>query len=221
MSSNLLTKYIGDVPVSDTVYYYSCYVHPKLYRGVLISNPNMMFISTYQADVPLMACDTFAWLHAGYITGFVEMPTSDEMKSLNVQQGLEYLDIPFYRYLVDNNYFQAVNSNENIFPDDPAESTPLWDKVEEDGEYHSIKVLARTMQDAMYPFSLGTYEKLNKNGEAIKEFSDLEYYHRANLNPVGNEKNWKTFRDCDDSEKFYSLFTGTKAVKLEKPWMEI
>ena len=41
------------------------------------------------------------------------------------------------------------------------------------------------------------------------------------MRPIGNEKNWKTFRDYDDPEKFHSVLTGTKAVKLDKPWMEI
>jgi thioredoxin reductase len=221
MSPNMLTKFIGDVPVSDKVHYYSCYIHPKLHRGVLISNPNMMFISTYGAHVPLMACDVFAWLHAGYITGLIDMPTPDEMRALNVKEGLQYLDIPYFRYLMDDTYLQAVNSIENLFPDDPAKSTPLWDEVEYDEYHQSIKVLARTMQEAKYPFSLGTYEKINENGETTMEFGYLSYYHRAYLAPVGNEKNWKTFRDYDDAEKFYSLFTGTKAVKIEKPWMEI
>jgi thioredoxin reductase len=221
MSPNFLTKYVGDVPVADRVYYYTCYIHPKLYRGVLISNPNIMFISSYEAEVPLMACDVNAWLFAGYMTGCIKLPTADEMYERNVRQGLEYLDIPYFRYLMDRNYFEAVNSIEGIFPDDPMESSPLWDEIEKAEACQAIKVLTRTMQEAMYPFSLGTYEKFNENGESTMEFLKQEYDHRAKIDPVGDEKNWKTYRDYDDAEKFYSLFTGTKAVKLDKPWLEM
>jgi hypothetical protein len=221
MSGNILTEHLGHVPVCDKVCYYSCYIHPKLHRGVLISNPNMMFISTYGSDTPLMACDAFAWLLAGYVTGCVSTPSPDEMRARNVKEGLEYLDVPFFRYIMDDNYYQAVNSIENMFPDDPAKPTPLWDQIELQEFPQSIKVLARTMTEANYPFSFGTFEQLNENGERNMELSYLSYYHRSNLNPVGHEKDWKTFRDYDNPEKFTSLFTYTKAVKIDKPWMEI
>jgi thioredoxin reductase len=221
MSTNMLTQHIGDVSVSDKVYYYSCYVHPKLYRGVLISNPNMMFITTYGAHVPLMACDAFAWLLAGYISGHVEMPSPEEMKQRNVTEALQYMDIPYFRYLMDGNYLEAVDDMHEMSSDDPTKNVPSWDDIEAAEALQSYKVLARVMQEAKYPFSLGTFDKLNKNGEAVKEFGNLSYYHRANLQPVGNEKNWKTFRDYDDPENFFSILTGTKAVKLDKPWMEI
>ena len=221
MSSNMLTKHIGDVPTSEKVYYYSCYLHPTLHRGVLISNPNMMFITTYGAHVPLMACDAFAWLMAGYISGRIQMPTPKEMKERNTKEALQYLDIPYFRYLMDENYLNAVNAMCDSSSNDPAKNVPSWDDIESAEGLQSYFVLARTMEEAKYPFSLGTYDKLNKNGETVKEFGSLSYYHRANLRPIGNEKNWKTFRDYDDPEKFHSVLTGTKAVKLDKPWMEI
>lgn len=221
MSTNMLTPHIGDVPVSDKVHYYSCYIHPTLHRGVLIANPNMMFILTYGAHVPLMACDAFAWLLAGYVSGCVAMPSPDEMKSRNVSEALQYLDVPYFRYLMDGNYLQAVDAMLEDSSNDPAQHVPSWDDIEAAEGLQSYKALAHIMEEANYPFSLGTYDKLNKNGEQVQEYGSLSYYHRASLQPVGNEKNWKTFRDYDDAENFYSMFTGTKAVKLEKPWMEI
>ena len=83
--------------VADSVRYNPCYVHPELYRGVLISNPNMMFVSTYASHVPLMACEVYAWLLAGYATGWVEMPTPDEMRNLNETHALAMFELPYFR----------------------------------------------------------------------------------------------------------------------------
>jgi thioredoxin reductase len=221
MPQNILTEYVGDVPICDKVRYYSCYIHPNFYRGVLISNPNMMFITTYGAHVPLMACDSYAWLQAGYLTGYIPMPSPSEMRALNVKEGLQYLQMPYFRYLMDKNYYEKVSALENFWPEDPNESSPVWDDIEYEEYTQSMKVLARVMQEGKYPFSIGTFEKLSKVGETAMQFGNLSYYHRANLKPVNDEKNWKTFRDYDDADQFYSLLTGTKAVKLEKPWMEI
>jgi thioredoxin reductase len=218
MPPNALTKYVGEVPIGK-VRYYACYIHPSFHRGVLISNPKMMFISTYGAHVPLMACDAFAWLLASYATGVVPIPSPSEMRKRNTKEALEYLKMPYFRYLMDSNYFQKVDKLQNFWPEDPNKSSPVWEEVEYDEYPTSMKVLARVMQEGKYPFSLGSYEELNENAEIAMMFGNLSYYHRANLKPVGDEKNWKTFRDYDDADQFYSLLTGTKAVLLEKPWM--
>ena len=221
MSPNILTRHIGDIPVADKVYYNNCYLCPRLHRGVLISNPNMMFILTYGAHDPLIACDTFARLFAGYLIGCIQMPSPEEMKARNDKEAIQYLDIPYFRYLMDGKYLEAVDAMLDASSDDPAKSAPSWDDIEEVEYLQYYKVLSRIMEEAKYPLSLGTYDKVNKIGETYMQFGYLAYYHRANLSLVGNEKNWKTFRDCDDSEKFFSIYTGTKAVKMEKPWMEI
>ena len=219
MSKNILTEHIGNVPVSDKVFYYSCYVHPTLYRGVLISNPNMMFISTYASDVPLMACDAYAWLLAGYVSGCVQMLTPEEMKHRNALEALQYLDIPYFRYLMDDNYMQAVDELYDNSSDD--EAVPAWDDLKFAEDKQSMKVLARTLEEAKYPISLGTFDKLNKEGEDFEKFPIFDYDHRNNLNPVGDEKDWKTFRDYDNPDSFFSIFTGTKAIKLDKRWIDI
>jgi thioredoxin reductase len=220
MPPNIMSAYTGDVKAGNEIRYHPLYSHPNYYRGVLISNPNMMFITTYGSEVPLMACDAYAWLLAGYVSGYVHMPTMEEMRETVDSETLELLKFPFYRYEVDKDYYEVVEGLEDFWPDDPEQSTP-WDEVENEEFLVTIRMLARVMREGKYPFNIGTFENLNAAGDTIAQYGLLEDSHRENLKPVGQEKNWKTFRDVDDPDKFCSFFTGTKAVALEKPWMEI
>jgi thioredoxin reductase len=221
MPPNVLTKYTGEVEVSDQVRYYPCYVHPNFYRGVLISNPNMMFITTYGAHDPLLACEAYSWLLAGYATGHVDMPSPERMREMNLNEALDLFKLPYFRYLTDDNYWKKVDNLENFWSDDPEVRSPVWDEVEYEEYIQATKMLARVMQEAKYPWSIGTYEELNENGKELIRLGDLAYEHRANLKPVGDEKDWRTFRDVDNAGEFASLFTGTKAVPLDGRWMDM
>jgi Flavin-binding monooxygenase-like len=220
MPPNVMSEYVGDIPVHDTILHYKKYSHPNYYRGVLIDNPNIMFITTYGSETPLLACDAYAWLFAGYITGYVPIPTAQRMREIVHAEALNMMKFPMYRYNVDLNYFSAVEELEGFWPDDPDESTP-WDEAETEHFHVSIRILARAMREGRYPLDIGTFEQLNEVGEKIFQYGLLEDSHRTELDPVGDEKNWKTFRDVDEPDKCCSFFTGSKAVPLEKPWMEI
>jgi thioredoxin reductase len=217
MPSNVLSEYVQDVPVHDTIRYYPELIHPNYCHGVLIDNPNMMFITAYGSETPLLACDAYAWLFAGYVTGYIPMPTSEMMRDITQAEALEFLKDCWYRYSVDLNYYEAV---EKVLPGHPEEDT-LWDEVEIEYVNLSIRILARTMHEGRYPLDIGTFEQLNANGEKFLEYWSLEISHRTELDPVGGDINWKTFRDVDEPDQFCSFFTGSKAVPLEKPWMEI
>ena len=78
------------------------------------------------------------------------------------------------------------------------------------------------MEEANYPVNIGNYRELNELGRALILFNDLSGAHRKRLDAEFIKKHpTKTFRDCDDAEKFYSLFTGTKAVPLPKDWLDV
>jgi len=216
MPNNTLSELTGDVELCDKIQYYAGYVHPEFYKGVLISNPNMMYICPYASYVPLMACDAYAWLLAGYATGNLELPSQEEMRRQNEAEALMELGVPFFRYYMDRNYCDAVNNLEDFWPED-GESPEKWDEIETEEWHISMRRLAQVMQDGKYPFSLGDYNELNDNGKAFIKFGDLDYQHRANL----ESSDWKTFRDVDDADQFYSLHTGTKAVPLEQRWLDI
>jgi hypothetical protein len=82
--------------------------------------------------------------------------------------------------------------------------------------------MARTLRDAKYPVDLGDYQALNEKGQHLYNFQKWSCEHRSKLDPNNPEENyWKTFRDVDNSDQFFSIFTGTKAVPLKQRWMDI
>jgi L-lysine 6-monooxygenase (NADPH-requiring) len=220
MPENPYTTYVGDVPPSENVRYVADSVHPRFYHGVLISNPNMMFLVSYGSDLPLLASDIYAWLFAGYVTGRIELPSVAEMKRRNQDDALHQLAMPYFRYQTDDNYWKAIDSL-NIWPDVYGESCPPWDECADAAELDSMQRLAAVAYEAKYPFQIGTREELNENGKQLVAFGMEDYNHRWENVPTEDEKDWRTFRDDTNTERFFSLFTGTKAVALSDRWMNI
>jgi hypothetical protein len=80
--------------------------------------------------------------------------------------------------------------------------------------------LAGVMLEAKYPVSFGDANELNEIGQAILDFGEYSYYDREKIERQDEEEvKWKTFRDTLDTGRHYSIFTGTKAVPLDTPWM--
>jgi thioredoxin reductase len=210
---NVLSKLTGSNVVPGTVFHNIGFCHPEFYRGTLISNPNMMFISIYDSYFPLLAVDTSAWMCVAFLTGRSKLPTQDEMRRRNNEQALHEMKIPYIRYYMDSNYNKVVDSN--------FDST-LWSKASEEYSEYGIKLLARDMEEAKYPASLGSYENINENGRALLQFNDQSGEHRYRLDKQYMEHHaTETYRDCLDADKFYSLYTHTKAVPLQKKWLDI
>lgn len=220
MPEGPLTAYTGDIPLADKIQYICDAVHPRFYNGVLISNPNMMFLTVYASEYPLLSCDSYAWLFAGYITGRVQMPSVEEMKLRNQKEALSELGMSYSRYLMDENYCKAVEALD-IWPEEYGERSIPWDECEMEWVQDQMNRMAAIFYEAKYPFQIGTREKLNKEGQTLLDFGMLDYYNRRDLKPSEDEKDWRTFRDDPHPEKFFSLFTGTKAVPLEDRWMNI
>jgi hypothetical protein len=78
------------------------------------------------------------------------------------------------------------------------------------------------MREAQYPVDLGTRQELNDKGEALVTFQTESTKNKYSLDP--NDKStlsWKTYRDYENGDRFYSIFTGTKAVPLKRTWIDI
>jgi len=145
------------------------------------------------------------------------MPTVEDLKAANRQQVLDQMNIPFLRYFMDEGYFDALNEADGDFWPEG-----YFSAMEEYEEY-MFRLLARLIQDAQYPGkSIGSYEKLNKNGKAMMKFGLSSYYMRDDLEDLEEGSEWATFRDnTEEPEYIYSLYTGAKARPLKKRWMDI
>ncbi len=108
MTENSLTKFLGDVKPKDVRWLNSHVTHPKLYRGMMIDNPNMMFIL---ADVssPLCGIDVAAWLLVKIITGQREIPSREEMWTQNMADAIHEMQSPCVRFVMDKAYYDAYN----------------------------------------------------------------------------------------------------------------
>lgn len=217
MPPNMFSEFIPAIKPGKTSYY-TQHTHPQLYQGLLVSNPNMMFINTYGSEQPLLAVDVSAWTLARFCNGGIPIPSEMEMNELNRTQALRELELPFLRYYMDENYHKALNR----IPAWGTDELPVWqDYVNEETQYN-FKLLARKMQYSKYMFEIGTSVELNKLGRLLYEFDCLSDAHRYGITNKDIELNpWKTFRDYENAKDFFSIHTGTKAVCLPKPWLQI
>jgi hypothetical protein len=226
---------------------------PDLFRGFLISNPNMMYIADFFSEVPLVACDVLSWLVVTYLCGHNVLPDATTMHKINHEESLRDLSLPFQRYCRDKAYHDAVDKaaaaaapevlmfpkdnlpNEQEEDDDDDDDSNALEEEKSDLTFsdsdllgaimaenyaYEFQLLASQMEEAQYPLNIGTIDELNEKGRALQTFDDLSYAHRDDRTKKELQRDpLKTFRDCDDSEKFYSLFTGTPAVPLKEKWL--
>ena len=212
MKNNSLSAILGAVkPSTELDTREHNYFIPGLYRQhVLIRNPNMMFLFE-DNDFPLLNIDVSAWLLLGYITETVQVPnTAHAMERWNSQQLLRGMQEPHLRFEMDRKYRDAIHIDTN--------------RTEQVADFfrYEIRWLAQGMKDGGYPFSLGTYDKLNDEGEKMVRMaaaSDLSF--RSEIEEEDSKDiEWRTFRDIDP-HGFSSLITGIEAVPLAARWMDI
>lgn len=220
MKPNELTNLVGDVEPGDVRWPYHLR-YPELWRGVVIDNPNMMFLEYEWFPYPLAGIDINAWMLMRILTGTFELPSKDEMKKQNLDDALEQLQIPYVRYCVDKAFQDAYWANAD--PDEKKLSYYERAFYKSAPEYSKMyyRLAARTMEDAKYPMSYGSYEQVNELAEQCLQSSLWGYEHRSSLNQCNEDgRSWMTFRDVKDTERHCSMFTGSKSVPLKKKWLE-
>jgi len=218
MKPNMFSELYGDIVPYPSLSCSAQNVQLEIYRYLLISNPNMMYMQQF-GDSPLFEADTSSWLLLGYITGDVEIPSPEVMRKLNEKDILEMMDIHSMRERLDANYAEA--SDITLEDEEGKEhwSTNILDQrilaYEKEGEKYSLRCNARDMKNSSYPVDIGSFEKLNRKGEQYLINSQVTWINRLNL-----QKGKYTFRD-GDSSKIQSIFTDQVAVPLRKLWLDL
>ncbi|KAL7445949.1 hypothetical protein ACHAXH_009597, partial [Discostella pseudostelligera] len=100
MSKNPLTREFGHIAIGKILASIGI-VRGDVYRGLLVSNPNMMF-SFDMSENPILAVDITAWLLLAHIMGDIPIPSQQQMKEYNLKVLLDLLDTPFWRYYEEN-----------------------------------------------------------------------------------------------------------------------
>jgi cation diffusion facilitator CzcD-associated flavoprotein CzcO len=223
-AENPASAYTGHVPPRQGRMIRLNYNHPDMHRGVLFKNPNMMYLCEHGFDVPLMAIDVHAWLLCSWLTGRVQMPSVDELRKENEQQVVDQLHVPYLRYCMDEGYCWACDSitEPGFWRPVKGNKACAWWEIELQYERYCLRLLAKVMEEGQYPgASLGTYQQLNENGEAIYDFNYRCYWNRSKRKHDTENLDWKTFRDDTvQPPHCYSLYTKTKARPLKQKWLD-
>ena len=221
MEETLLPEYLQGIKPGISLWGYSAVCYPDIYMWTLIDNPNMMYIFGEDSDQPILATDAVAWLLASFCTGRYILPTPDEQRRLNKERALfEMASFPAIRVEMDSNFYNHVVSTWDHHPKDQQEK--LWKGYYADVAVYDLSLYAQAMRDGQYPLDIGSIDGLNEAGMAITRMDGLSTAHRRTLDKTNEDEiMWRTFRDIKDSAAFKSIITGTAAVPLKKPWIEI
>jgi hypothetical protein len=217
---NAFHQFTGDIPPCQQRMVRGYDNHPDMHRGILFSNPNMMYLSEDSYDTPLLALDAKAWLLSSYISGRVPMPSPEQLRQANRDQLLEQLQLSSARFVMDEAYCQALLD----LPDDQTVKD-AWEIEDTRLEKYQIGLLARLMEEGQYPGLLfASNLKLNDTGTKFYSYSVLDCltrYKMAEKMEISGDMG-QTFRDdVQVINDIHSLHTGTPARPLKKQWMDI
>jgi len=215
MDNNALTVSIGNPSPSKTLSLGStCY--PDVYRGLLISNPDMMFIHEAEDTLaPIIELDVLAHLVLGYLTGQVSIPKEKDMHKANQKQLEAEMQVPWLRAEMDASYGAELDE----LPDDHWCNNPndkrgiILDKMRVE---FMVSRLARDATDSNYPVNFGKWNDLSEKGRKFVSVAYADIEARTTL----TKHAYKTFRD-NHHDDFESIHTGQKAVALPKSWMNL
>merc|ERR1712038_1672476 len=185
-------------------------------RGILISNPNMMFIHELELSLcPILELDILAHLILAYLIGEQRIPTTQEMQKANQKQLEAEMQIPWLRASLDPVYQDEINEfdDQHWVNNSSDERVFILNQMAND---LAVRRLARDMKDAKYPLNLGDWKSLNNDGRKIMDIITAVENARSKRSSNSN----KTYRDSHLKESL-SLFTGTKAAVMPGLWLEL
>ena len=190
-----------------------------------------MWLAANNFDTPLLALDVQACLALRYITGQQPIPSRQEMKDSNYQQAIREMSMPMVRHWMDTNYYNAVRqwlsktTRKIHYQNDSGNGTicvryeypAAWVDAYKETSKYELHLLGRLMEEAEYPLQLGSFEKLNENGEA---FMNINWGCRNydTCATIGT-----TFRDVtqEQCDQVCSVFNGVKPVPMKGRWLDM
>lgn len=215
MDDNDLTASIGTPTPSKSLSLGStCY--PDVYRGCLISNPNMMYIhETEDTLAPIVETDVLAQLLLGYLTGQVPIPKEAEMRRANQKQLEAELNVPWLRAEMDASYGADLDElQEDHWTNDPNDARGI--ALDRSRIEFMVGRLARDAADCRYPVDFGKFDRLSEKGKKLVAIAYADIGARTTLTPHATD----TYRDNNQKE-FASIHTDEAAVPLPSPWINL
>jgi len=215
MEANPLTVSIGNPTPNEHLSLGStCY--PDVYRGCLMTNPNMMYIhETEDTLSPIIETDVLAWLLLGFIAGEVPIPKEKEMRNANQKQLEAEMNVPWLRAEMDSAYGAALDDlpGDHWCNDSDDERGIILDKMRVE---FMVSRMARDATDCRYPVNFGKFNDLSEKGKQLVAISYADIGARTTL--PNHDTN--TYRD-NNQKDFRSIHTGEQAVALPAPWINL
>jgi thioredoxin reductase len=216
MPNNSLTITVGN-PTPNKYLDVGATCYPTVYRGLLISNPSMMYLcETFDTVSSFLDLDVLANLLLGYLTGAVEIPKEKDMIKENKKQLEDEMQLPWLRLAIDPAYRAELDE----LPDGH------WSENEDDERSVilnrkpcelMVRRLARDMKASGYPVDFGDWKNLSKKGVQMVDMMIAAGLSRSKI--PSEDSSWKTFRDADPTQ-FVSVHSGAVAAPLSRPWIE-
>eukprot|EP00547_Thalassionema_nitzschioides_P013990 CAMPEP_0194236738 /NCGR_PEP_ID=MMETSP0158-20130606/3929_1 /TAXON_ID=33649 /ORGANISM="Thalassionema nitzschioides, Strain L26-B" /LENGTH=657 /DNA_ID=CAMNT_0038970575 /DNA_START=23 /DNA_END=1996 /DNA_ORIENTATION=- len=232
MTENSLTPEVGEnvEPANELEFDHDdfFYLVPGIYKGLLMENPNMMFLCEGVTDMPLHDIDVHAWWLLASMVGDVPIPSLEQMQNVQRDMVLRGMQIPFVRRLLDVNYYQALLDAHSTGDGD--DEDPWWDSfhndnavaLEQEAKQFVFDCHAQDMLEAKYPLQFldtatGT---LNPTCQRLIQMLLEGDVFRGAMVTTKETKKWLTFRDIDPTN-FQSLVTGTPVAPLPGHWIDL
>jgi thioredoxin reductase len=219
MDNNALTISLGNItPSANLNPGATCY--PDVYRCLLISNPNMMYLTETQgSEMPIIDLDVDAWLVLGYLTGQVEIPKEKDMVKANLKQLEAEMQCPWFRADIDDSYAEELDDlDDTHWAENPEDERCL--NLDRQIAVFMVERLARDAAAAKYPVDFGKPGKLSPIGNRLVENLLATGRARTALQKNSPDASWKTFRDAVQGT-YVSAYTGKPNASLPAPWMKL
>lgn len=229
MSENQFTSEVGNIQPSPYLNLEFVNLHPYVYKGVLLSNPNMMFLQEEEFDAPLLEIDLNAWTLLQIMIQNMPIPSEQELEEEQKNIIVSAMNVPDIRYLMDRNYYIQHHVTFDKHHWSNLYLHPKYIQMTREYMTWTMQYLAQDMKACGYPVQIGDWNGLNEKGMLYLELMIADNLSRPDLGRTMEDKNeheewnqpWRTFRDRTDVKKMKSVFTGVSAVEFKKPWLKV
>jgi len=224
MENNAFTISVGNVAASKSLMT-GATVYPDIYKGLLISNPKMMYLmESDDSEYSLMEVDVNAWMILGHLTNAIETPKDKDMIKSNEKQLLQEMQIPWLRSGIDRNYLVELQELDDTNHWSENDDDERCIKLERQVKEFKVKTLGKNMKMCDYPVELCTGskgDKLTDKGDKLVNLMLAAGKARSAVKKGEEGSQWWTYRDVLDPTKFCSIFDDTPSVPLSSHWMDI
>ena len=110
MTPKMLSESLGDEDIQPKTHLESDKNRfHGIYRGILVSNPNTIFLKEGASSLTLFKTNVRAQFFLSNVTGNFELPSTEDLKYINLEAVTKSKNVLNIRYFIDYNYQYACH----------------------------------------------------------------------------------------------------------------